>query len=50
MLDLRMGEETYYGVITLPLEDQRTVLNLGDGRDPVSVCVVEGDRETCVTA
>ena len=50
LLDLRMGEETYYGVITLPLEDQRTVLNLGDGRDPVSVCVVEGDRETCVTA
>ena len=48
-LDVRLDGELYRGVLALPLEDERNVVNLGAGREPIPVCVVEGERETCVT-
>lgn len=48
-LDLKVGEETYAGAISLPLEDDRTVVNLGSGKGPVPVCVIDAQRETCFT-
>lgn len=47
-LDLKVGDETYPGVIRLPLEEDRTDVNLGAGNDPIPVCLVEGQRETCL--
>lgn len=48
-LDLRIDGELVRGIIPLPLEKDSTDVNLGSGRVAIPVCVVEGERETCVT-
>lgn len=48
-LDMTVGDDTFAGAISLPLDEERTVVNLGAGRGPIPVCLVEGEYKTCLT-
>ena len=48
-LDLQVDQQIHRRVIPLPLEDERTDVNLGSGREPIPVCVMQDVRETCIT-
>ena len=47
-LDIEAAGQVYAGAIPLPLEEDRTQVNLGQGTDPLEFCVIEEARRRCL--
>ena len=48
-VDLRLGDTLYSGVVQLPLEEDSTNVNLGDGAQPIDLCLEQEARAFCTT-
>lgn len=47
-LDIEVAGQVYAGAISLPLDDERTQVNLGQGTNPLDFCVAEGTQRQCL--